>query len=125
MSREAHVQFCESLGVRFHGATHRNIYVGSKRAGERIMQAVTTFLEQRLKLKVNVSKSAVARPWERMFLGYSMTWHKKPKLKIAQQSRERLAEKIRKTLQGARGGSLEQAIEPERVNEFETSGMKV
>jgi hypothetical protein len=111
MSREAHVQFCESLGVRFHGATHRNIYVGSKRAGERIMQAVTTFLEQRLKLKVNVSKSAVARPWERMFLGYSMTWHKKPKLKIAQQSRERLAEKIRKTLQGARGGSLEQAIE--------------
>jgi RNA-directed DNA polymerase len=111
MSREAHVQFCESLGVRFPGATHRNIYVGSKRAGERIMQAVTTFLEQRLKLKVNVSKSAVARPWERMFLGYSMTWHKKPKLKIAQQSRERLAEKIRKTLQGARGGSLEQAIE--------------
>ena len=60
-----------------------NIYVGSKRAGERVMQAVTAFLEQRLKLKVNASKSAVARPWERKFLGYSMTWHKKPKLKIA------------------------------------------
>ncbi len=88
-----------------------NIYVGSKRAGERIMQAVTVFLEQRLKLKVNAFKSAVARPWLRKFLGYSMTWHKKPKLKIAQQSRERLAEKIRKTLREARGGSLKQAIE--------------
>jgi RNA-directed DNA polymerase len=88
-----------------------NIYVGSKRAGERVMQAVTAFLERRLKLKVNASKSAVARPWERKFLGYSMTWHKKPKLKIAQPSRERLAEKIRKTLREARGGSLKQAIE--------------
>jgi RNA-directed DNA polymerase len=63
-----------------------NIYVGSKRAGERVMQAVTAFLERRLKLKVNASKSAVARPWERKFLGYSMTWHKKPKLKIAKQA---------------------------------------
>lgn len=88
-----------------------NIYVGSKRAGERTMQGVTAFLERKLKLKVNASKSAVARPWERKFLGYSMTWHRKPKLKIAQQSRERLAEKIRKTLREARGGSLKQAIE--------------
>ena len=88
-----------------------NIYVGSKRAAERVMQAVTAFLERRLKLKVNASKSAVARSWERKFLGYSMTWHKKPKLKIAQPSRERLAEKIRKTLREARGGSLKRAIE--------------
>ena len=88
-----------------------NIYVGSKRAGERVMQAVTAFLERRLKLKVNASKSAVARPWQRKFLGYSMTWHKKPKLKIAQPSRERLAENVRKTLREARGGSLKRAIE--------------
>ena len=88
-----------------------NIYVGSKRAGERAMQTVTAFLERRLKLKVNASKSAVARPWERKFLGYSMTWHKKPKLKIAQQSRVRLAEKLRKTMREARGGSLKRAIE--------------
>ncbi len=88
-----------------------NIYVGCKRSGERVMQSVTAFLEQRLKLKVNASKSAVARPWERKFLGYSMTWHKKPKLKIAQQSRARLAEKIRKTLRDARGGSLKRTIE--------------
>lgn len=87
-----------------------NIYVGSQRAGERVMQAVTAFLERRLKLKVNAAKSAVARPWQRKFLGYSMTWHRKPKLKIAQPSCKRLAEKIRKTIREARGGSLKQAI---------------
>lgn len=101
----------ERRGLSFcRYADDSNIYVGSKRAGERVMQAVTAFLERRLKLKVNASKSAVARPWERKFLGYSMRWHKKPKLKIAQQSRERLAEKIRKTLREARGGSLKRAI---------------
>jgi RNA-directed DNA polymerase len=88
-----------------------NIYVGSKRAGERVMQAVTAFLERRLKLQVNASKSAVARPWQRKFLGYSMTWHRKPKLKIAPPSRQRLVEKIRKTLREARGESLKRAIE--------------
>jgi RNA-directed DNA polymerase len=74
------------------------------------MQAITAFLERRLKLQVNANKSAVARPWERKFLGYSMTRHRKPKLKIAQPSRERLAEKIRQTLQAARGQSLKQTI---------------
>jgi RNA-directed DNA polymerase len=75
------------------------------------MTAITAFLEQRLKLKVNAAKSAVARPWQRKFLGYSMTWHQKPKLKIAPQSRERFAEKIRKTLRTVRGQSLQQVIE--------------
>ena len=88
-----------------------NIYVRSRRAGERIMQVITAWLEQRLKLKVNVSKSAVARPWERKFLGYSMTWHKKPKLKIAPQSRKRFVEKIRETMREVRSRSLQQVIE--------------
>jgi group II intron reverse transcriptase/maturase len=102
----------ERRGLSFcRYADDGNIYVGSKRAGERIMQSVTAFLEQRLKLKVNASKSAVSRPWERKFLGYSMTWHKKPKLKIAEASRKRLAEKIRKMMREARGQSLQQAIE--------------
>jgi group II intron reverse transcriptase/maturase len=105
-------RFLEKRGLSFcRYADDCNIYVGSKRAGERVMQAVTAFLEAVLKLKINASKSAVARPWERKFLGYSMTWHKKPKLKIAQQSRERLAEKIRETLRKARGQSLQRAIE--------------
>jgi len=88
-----------------------NIYVGSQRSGERVMVAITAFLERRLKLKVNADKSAVARPWQRKFLGYSLSWHKKPKLKIAQPSRQRLAEKIRKTLRAARGQSLKPVIE--------------
>src|SRR5271170_732027 len=102
----------EKRGHRFcRYADDCNLYVGSKRSGQRVMTAITAFLEQRLKLKVNAGKSAVARPWQRKFLGYSMTWHKKPKLKIAQQSRERLAEKVRKSLRALRGGSLKQAVE--------------
>ena len=102
----------ERRGLSFcRYADDGNIYVGSKRAGERIMQSVTAFLEQRLKLKVNASKSAVSRPWERKFLGYSMTWHKKPKLKIAEASRKPLVEKIRKTMREACGQSRQQAIE--------------
>jgi RNA-directed DNA polymerase len=102
----------EKRGHRFFRyADDCNIYVGSERSGQRVMAAITAFLERRLKLKVNAEKSAVARPWQRKFLGYSMTWHRKPKLKIAQPSRERLAGKIRKTLRAFRGYSLKQVIE--------------
>lgn len=87
-----------------------NIYVGSKVSGERTMRAMTAFLERRLKLKVNAEKSAVARPWARKFLGYSITWHKEPKLKVAPQSRKRFMDKIRKLMRVSRGKSLEQAI---------------
>ena len=47
----------------------------------------------------------------RKFLGYSVTWHRKPKLKIAKSSRQRFAEKIRETLRGARGKSLRQVVD--------------
>jgi RNA-directed DNA polymerase len=101
----------EKRGHRFcRYADDCNIYVGSYRTGQRIMQGITAFLEQRLKLKVNADKSAVARPWERKFLGYSMTWHRKPKLKIASQSRKRLADKIRLALRRGRGQSMQQVI---------------
>ena len=53
-----------------------NIYVASERAGVRLFCSLTTLLDQRLKLKVNTAKSAVARPWQRKFLGYSLTWHR-------------------------------------------------
>jgi RNA-directed DNA polymerase len=88
-----------------------NIYVGSERSGQRVMTAITAFLERRLKLKVNAEKSAVARPWQRKFLGYSMTWHREPKLKIAEPSRERFAEKVRKALRAGRGRSLKRVID--------------
>ena len=59
-----------------------NIYVRSQAAGERVLGGITQFLSERLKLTVNEAKSAVARPWERKFLGYSLTWHKAPKLRM-------------------------------------------
>ncbi|MEX3583247.1 MAG: reverse transcriptase domain-containing protein [Burkholderia sp.] len=50
-----------------------NIYARSKAAGERLLMQMTTFLEKRLKLQINESKSACARHWTRKFLGYSLT----------------------------------------------------
>src|ERR1043166_7362695 len=58
-----------------------NVYVQSRSAGERVLKSLTTFLDRRLRLKVNVEKSAVARPWERKFLGYSFTRHREARLK--------------------------------------------
>ncbi|MEB7939632.1 group II intron reverse transcriptase/maturase, partial [Escherichia whittamii] len=59
-----------------------NIYVSSRKAGDHLLKDIRAFVENKLKLKVNDKKSAVARPWERRFLGYSVTWHKQAKLKI-------------------------------------------
>ncbi len=88
-----------------------NIYVGSERSGVGLLQSLTGFLERRLKLKVNAAKSAVARPWQRKFLGYSLTAHRKPKLRIAASSIERLTEKVNVLLRGARGRSLGTTIQ--------------
>lgn len=88
-----------------------NIYVGSRQAGERVMASVRHFLEAKLKLKVNLAKSAVARPWERTFLGYTLTWHERPKLRIAPRSLARFSDKVRAALRGARGRSLRATIE--------------
>jgi len=88
-----------------------NIYVRSQRAGERLLASLIRFLAERLKLKVNEAKSAVAPPWRRKFLGYSLTWHKAPRRRIAAQSRKRLKQKIRAVLKGARGRSLRHTIE--------------
>ena len=87
-----------------------NIYVRSHQAGERVMASISRFLADTLKLTVNLAKSAVARPWERKFLGYSLTWHKAPKLKVAPTSLKRLDDKIREVLQGSNGRSLTKVI---------------
>jgi group II intron reverse transcriptase/maturase len=88
-----------------------NIYVASVRAGRELLPRLTHFLAERLKLKVNAAKSAVARPWQRKFLGYSLTWHQKPKLRIAASSIERLTDKVKVLLRGARGRSLGTTIQ--------------
>lgn len=87
-----------------------NIYVRSQAAGERVMASIPRFLVATLKLTVNATKSAVAPPWERKFLGYSLTWHKAPRLRIALSSLNRLEGKIREVLRSARGRSLSHTI---------------
>ena len=74
-----------------------NIYVATERAGKRVKEGITRFLSKVLRLKVNESKSAVARPWERKFLGFSFTNQKGTvKTRVAPRAVEKLKEKIRK-----------------------------
>ncbi|RPJ83947.1 MAG: group II intron reverse transcriptase/maturase, partial [Acidobacteria bacterium] len=74
----------ERRGLRFaRYADDCNVYVRSRRAGERVMASVTRFITTKLKLKVNEQKSAVARPWERKFLGFSFTANGEPKRRLA------------------------------------------
>lgn len=88
----------ESRGHRFaRYADDCNIYVHSKRAGERVMASVRRFVQERLGLKVNEAKSAVDRPWKRKFLGYSMyvAAGRKPRLRLAEKTVKRLQDRIR------------------------------
>ncbi len=87
-----------------------NIYVRSKRAGERVLVSVTQFLAKRLKLKINQTKSAVDRPWNRKFLGYSMTFHKQPRLKVAPASVKRFKGKLKELFRAGRGRNLARFI---------------
>jgi RNA-directed DNA polymerase len=87
-----------------------NIYVKSQQAGERVMASITRFLADTLKLMVNAAKSAVARPWVRKFLGYSLTCHKAPRLRIAPASYQRLENRVREVLKGTRGRSMTATI---------------
>ena len=101
----------ERRGHRFcRYADDCNIYVSSRKAGEQVLRSVSHFLEKRLKLQVNGEKSAVARPWERKFLGYSFTWHKAPRLKISSSSVGRLKDKIRSLTTGHSTKSVEATI---------------
>jgi RNA-directed DNA polymerase len=87
-----------------------NVYVRSKAAGERVMASLSRFLEKRLRLKVNPAKSAVDRPWKRKFLGYSMTAHRDPRLKVSAQSVKRFREKLKEAFRRGRGRNLGRLI---------------
>jgi RNA-directed DNA polymerase len=107
-----------------------NIYVRSKRAGERVLASVTEFLAKRLRLKVNQAKSATERPWNRKFLGYSMTFHKQPRLKVAPASVKRFKNKLKELFRVGRGRNLARFIEELRpvlrgwVNYFRLAQVK-
>ena len=99
----------ERRGHRFVGyADDCNIYVASKRAGERVMQSVTSFIQRRLKLKVHEAKSAVARPQARKFLGFSFTGGAEVKRRIAPKALLRCKQRVRELTRRTRGISLEQ-----------------
>jgi len=86
----------------------RDIYVRSRRAGERVMKNVTRFITTKLKLKVNEQKSAVARPWERKFLGFSFTSSNTPQRRIAPRAVVRFKERVRELTCRTRGVSSKQ-----------------
>jgi group II intron reverse transcriptase/maturase len=101
----------EARGHKFcRYADDCNIYVKSKRAGERVMSWCVAFLEGRLRLKVNADKSAVDRPWNRKFLGLSVTNGRQPKIRIAAKSRERFEDRVREFTSRRRGVSIERMV---------------
>ena len=100
------------LFVRY--ADDANIYVRSRRAGERVMASVERFLNRRLKLTLNREKSRVARSWVCDYLGYGMSWHQRPRLRVATMSLGRLRDRLRELLRGARGCKMANVIE--RIN---------
>jgi RNA-directed DNA polymerase len=101
----------EKRGHRFvRYADDCNIYVKTKRAGERVKASVTQFIETKLKLKVNQAKSAVDRPWKRKFLGFSFSVNKEPKVRIAKQSLQKAEAKIREITSRRKSRKMDERI---------------
>jgi RNA-directed DNA polymerase len=99
----------EARGLRFaRYADDCNIYVRSERAGERVLQSVTGWLDKKLRLKVNQSKSAVDRPWKRKFLGFTFTVGRKRS--IAPSSKAKFKKRIRGLTKRNRGSSLTRVV---------------
>ena len=102
----------ECRGHRFvRYADDCNIYVRSERAGQRVMESISRFITQKLKLKVNEAKSAVARPQERKFLGFSFSAGPDFKRTIAPKSLERFKRRIREITRRAKGVSIKTTME--------------
>lgn len=92
-----------------------NIYVSSEKAGSRVLKSITKFLEKKLRLKVNREKSAVGRPWQRKFLGFSFTSLKKTTIRIHEKSKQALKDKIKRLCRIGKGMNLESFIK-EKLN---------
>jgi RNA-directed DNA polymerase len=107
----------ERRGHRFcRYADDVNIYVKSRRAGDRVMASVTHFLEAKLRLRVNRDKSTVDRPWKRKFLGYTVSDHRSPRLKPAPSSVKRAKDRIREITQKGRGRNILKVIQ--EINQY-------
>lgn len=105
----------ERRGHRFvRYADDCNIYVRGERSGNRVMASICQFIHKRLRLEVNTAKSAVARPEERHFLGFSIGFDPlglSPEINLSSRSKKRLAERVRGLTPRNRGQSLETIIE--------------
>jgi RNA-directed DNA polymerase len=101
----------ERRGHRFvRYADDCNVYVRSEQAGLRVMASLTRFIERRLKLQVNTQKSAVARPWQRSFLGFKVTDEEQPRRRIAEKALARFKDRVRDLTRRHRGVSLQRMI---------------
>ena len=101
----------ERRGHRFvRYADDCNIYVRSEKAGRRVMASLTRFIERRLKLQINTEKSAVARPWHRSFLGFTVKDDPAFRRCIADQAVTRFKNRVRELTRRHRGVSLEKMI---------------
>jgi len=87
-----------------------NVYVKSERAGRRVLDSIERFLTQKLKLKINHTKSAVAKPQERQFLGFSFTSGRQLKIKLSAKAEKRVRHRIKQITRRSRGVSLDQVI---------------
>jgi RNA-directed DNA polymerase len=92
-----------------------NIYVKSKRSGERVMASITKYLSKQLKLKVNNSKSAVDRPWNRTFLGYTFTRGKYYRKRVSEKSIKRFKMEIRRITRRTKGRTIKHIIRKLRI----------
>ena len=116
MRREFHVRFCEGPRVKFPRATRRNVYVRSRRAGERVMQALRR-LYATLHLRVNESKSAVAPVQDRKFLGFTFWVSSKNQVRctIARKALDVMKDRVRRMTSRMRGRSLAQICQDLRA----------
>ena len=107
-----------------------NIYLQSRRAGERVLNTISRFLEKRLRLKLNKEKSKVSRPWRSSFLGYRMTVDRNPKLKPSPDSIRRFRSKLKELFRKGRGRNIRKVIEEMNpqirgwINYYSLSGTK-
>src|SRR5438874_7400142 len=101
----------ERRGHRFvRYADDCNIYVRSEKAGGRVMESLTRFIERRLKLQINVEKSGVAQPWRRSFLGFTVRNERTFRRCIADKAIARFKHRVRALTGRHRGITLERMI---------------
>lgn len=97
-------------------ADDNNVFVRSRRAGERVMKSITRFVEGKLKLKVNRDKSAVDRPWNRKFLGFSFLPDKQATVRLAPKTLERFKGRVRELTSRSKPTPMDKRIE--QLNRF-------